>query len=84
MPYSSTKDLNPATKKAHPSGKGRRVFLAVFNAVSKKGAGEASAFKQAHAAADRAEGKRPAHPVKRGKVGKPPQKKHTARRARGK
>lgn len=58
MPYASNKDLNPATKKAHPSEKGRTAFRKTFNAALHEYGDEATAFKVAHAAANKIEGPR--------------------------
>lgn len=62
MPYSSNSDLNPKVKKAHPSKKGRTAFRKAFNNALQEYGDEATAFKVAHSAADRAEGSHPHDP----------------------
>lgn len=66
MPYQKNADLNAPTKKAHPGAHAQTVFRAAFNSAAKNYS-ETSAFKIAHAAADKSEGKKP-------------MKKHTATR----
>lgn len=65
MPYRNTSELPPEVKKAHPTVKGREAFLAAFNRAHHAYHGdEHTAFRVAHAAADRAEGKRPRRVIK--------------------
>lgn len=59
MPYASNHELNADVRKAHPSGHGQNAFREAFNAAHASGKySEAQLFKIAHAAADKAEGKK--------------------------
>jgi cation transport regulator ChaB len=52
MPYADNKDLNSATKKAHPKGKAQTTFRKVFNDCVKRGKSEETCFKIAHSVAN--------------------------------
>lgn len=52
MPYKSVSELNPKTKKAIKSVKGRRTFMKAFNSAYKTyGGDEEKCFKVAYSAA---------------------------------
>jgi cation transport regulator ChaB len=58
MPYRSNSELNASIKKAHPTQLGQTAFRKTFNAVLKDTGNETTAFKEAHASADKVESKR--------------------------